>query len=211
MKNKHPKNRKNKSTNKWIHKINNMQTTETKKTDSHIIQVIGLGITDTAVLSPDSEKALLESELIIGSERQRAVVKHLLSKKHKNIDLPKLSELQALLDKNKQKRLVIFASGDPLFLGIGHWLISNIGKEKLHFHPAVSSIQAACHFIGLSLQHVDVLSLHGQSLEKIRTQLRPQQHLMILSDQHSQPKHLAQECLTAAYTEAVIWVCEKMG
>jgi len=175
------------------------------------IHVIGLGISDVVTLNKENTAVLSKADLIIGSKRQLDVVEQVLSEKQKTVHLPKLDQLKVLLDENKNKQLVILASGDPLFYGIGNWLMKHLDKKDIHFHPAVSSIQGACHLIGVSLQEVDVLSLHGRPLEKIRTILKSQQKLMVLTDQYSQPKQLAQECMSAGYTNAEIWVCENIG
>jgi len=179
--------------------------------DTFQIHIIGLGVADEAVFSKPAQQAFEESDLVIGSDRQLKIIDKLLTVKQQKSTLPKLPQLKNLLEENISKTIVLLASGDPLFYGVGSWLIRNIGMDSLNFYPAVSSIQVACHSIGVALQDVDVLSLHGRPLEKIRSKLKRQQNLMILTDQHSQPHHLANECLSAGYTESLIWVCENMG
>jgi len=192
------------------------------------IHIVGLGVAETAVLTPQAEQAITSADAVIGSERQLQTIAPLLGhidtvstntvstnttstgtkKTDKQIIptviLPPLSELKALIQHlavdavNKATEheatyagsgsssvvpsLVILASGDPLHYGIGRWLSQHIHAQQLHFYPAVSSIQAACHQVGLSLQDVNVLSLHGRPLAKIRTQLQVQQPLVILTD-----------------------------
>ena len=109
------------------------------------------------------------------------------------------------------KKIAILASGDPLYFGIGKWLQKHFSLDQLHFHPAVSSIQAACHKQGLSLQDVNVISLHGRPVVTIRTQLKRNATLVILTDVHSQPKVLAQECVSAGFADSVITVHEALG
>ncbi len=103
------------------------------------------------------------------------------------------------------------ASGDPLYFGIGRWLGKNLSAENIFFHPAVSSIQAACHKLGLSLQDCDAISLHGRPVETLRSLIRNNQILVILTDKYSQPKRLAQECIDLGYHTAKITVCEDLG
>ncbi|NRA70842.1 MAG: precorrin-6y C5,15-methyltransferase (decarboxylating) subunit CbiE [Gammaproteobacteria bacterium] len=175
-----------------------------------MIDVIGLGVSDKALLSSEAQLAIRSGAVVIGSARQLATVNHLFEAQQK-IELPKLSELKKLLGQYADQAVVILASGDPLHYGIGRWLVKQVGREALNFHPAVSSIQAACHHLGLALQDVEVLSLHGRGIEKIRRSFKAQQHLVILTDQHSQPARLAQECLDSGYGASTLWVCELLG
>jgi precorrin-6Y C5,15-methyltransferase (decarboxylating) len=125
--------------------------------------------------------------------------------------LPALSALTSLINAYEDKQIVVLASGDPLYYGIGRWLVQNIDNGQLNFYPAVSSIQAACHQLGLSLQDVEVISLHGRPLEKIRTQLHRNKKLVVLTDKYSQPQILAKECIAAGFGQSTLTVCENLG
>ncbi len=183
------------------------------------IHVIGLGVSEQAVLTANAMGALKQSEVIIGSPRQMDTIFNIavdpvsspISKGQKFIALPKLNELKTLLTGFSDKNVCILASGDPLYFGIGRWLGKNIQNEKLVFHPGVSSIQAACHKLGLSLQDCDAISLHGRPVETLRSLIRHNQTLVILTDKHSQPKRLAQECFNMGYHDAKVTVCEDLG
>ncbi len=178
------------------------------------LHVIGLGVTEEAQLDPAAQRALQGAEWIVGSERQLEVVGALLSEQQQRLVLPPLSELKPrllALAEQGVAAVAILASGDPLFYGIGRWFGRQFDVAQLHFYPAVSSVQAACHRLGLSLQDVDVLSLHGRPLEKIRTQLKRNRTLVILTDKKSSPQVLARECLAAGFDQSRLTVCETLG
>ncbi|MGB0734202.1 MAG: precorrin-6y C5,15-methyltransferase (decarboxylating) subunit CbiE, partial [Pontibacterium sp.] len=111
----------------------------------------------------------------------------------------------------QQKQIVVLASGDPLFYGIGRWFGKQFLPSQLRFYPAVSSLQVACHRLGLSLQDVEVLSLHGRPIEKLKTRLRQNQPLLILTDAKSNPQSIAQCCLESGFTQAKLTVLETLG
>ncbi len=180
--------------------------------DLHI-DIIGLGVAEQAALSREAISALTSADRIIGSERQQATIAHFLERDQASRcePLPKIGQLMDYLGELSVTRLVILASGDPLYYGIGRWFSQHIPQEQLTFYPAVSSIQAACHRLGLSLQDVEVISLHGRPLEKIRTQLHRHQRLVILTDQYSQPQALARECIAAGFELSQLSVCENLG
>jgi precorrin-6Y C5,15-methyltransferase (decarboxylating) len=185
-----------------------------------VIHVIGLGVAQEAVLTANAVTALKQAQVIIGSARQLETITHFVSdqtfNKYQLIELPELNKLKVLLADLAEQNVCLLASGDPLYFGIGCWLskqqefIQNLACE-LYFYPAVSSIQAACHKLGLSLQDCDAISLHGRPIETLRSLIRHNQTLVILTDQHSQPKRLAQECFELGYHAAKITVCEDLG
>jgi len=177
------------------------------------IHIIGLGVTDKAELSQAASKALASCEQVLGSMRQLEVVADRLTGQQTEL-LPALYLLPAYLDAISQQgvsSLAVLASGDPLFYGIGRWFGNHFDSPQLHFYPAVSSIQMACHQLGLSLQDVEVVSLHGRPLEKIRSKLKARQTLVILTDKHSQPQMLARECVAAGFDESRLSICEALG
>lgn len=172
------------------------------------ISVIGLGVNEHAKLSEDALIALENAQLVIGSERQLLTLKAQLSDQ-KTAVLPKLKQLKALIE--TATNVVILGSGDPLYYGIGRWVSQQFSNAKILFFPAVSSITAACHCLGFAQQDVTVLSLHGRPLDKLKVALKAQQTLLLLTDQHSQPQHLARLCHETGFTQAEIIVCERLG
>ena len=177
-----------------------------------MIHIIGLGVTEQAELNRSAKAALEKSSWVVGSERQLQVIERLKPESTQSLLLPPLRELSTWLENiESSENVSILASGDPLFYGIGRWFSKNYSADKLNFYPAVSSIQAACHVLGLSLQDVDVLSLHGRPVAQIRKTLKPAQTLVVLSDKKSVPQVLARECLRAGFESSIITVCESLG
>ncbi|WP_094708520.1 precorrin-6y C5,15-methyltransferase (decarboxylating) subunit CbiE [Hahella sp. CCB-MM4] len=190
------------------------------------IHIIGLGVSEQPELSSAALSALNRAGWVIGSSRQLKIVESLLQDQQTLI-LPPLVELPRHLDELEQvealaqaekmaqdktaRPIVVLASGDPLYYGIGKWFKRHFPSERLRFYPAVSSIQAACHALGLALQDVEVLSLHGRPLQGIRTALKANKTLVVLTDKHSQPSILAQECIAAGFDESHLSVCESLG
>lgn len=195
------------------------------------LHIIGLGVAEQAELGVEATRALQNSALVFGSTRQLKTVQRFLSDGQKQTELPRLSELKeqllSIIGSNekgdekssvKNKRtssIAVLASGDPLYYGIGRWFCNQFpaacDKSQLFFYPAVSSLQAACHRLGVSLQDVEVLSLHGRPLVKLRTRLRQNQALLILTDKRSSPQALAAQCIECGYESATFTICENLG
>lgn len=207
------------------------------------IHIVGLGVAEQAILADATQAVIRQADVILGSARQLQTIQGLLAEPLHHADnqqatnkkiikaLPALKELPVLKELPTLKELpdviacypnssiVVLASGDPLYYGIGRWFSQRYGlqgavkgsDENVFFYPAISSIQAACHQLGFSLQDVTVISLHGRPLEKIRTQLHANKRLVVLTDKNSQPSVLAKECIAAGFTASQITVCENLG
>ena len=106
---------------------------------------------------------------------------------------------------------MVLGSGDPLYYGIGTWISKQFNDAIINFYPAVSSITQACHCLGIAQQNVNVLSLHGRPLAKLKVALKAQQTLLLLTDKNSQPQNIATVCQQTGFADAEIIVCERLG
>src|SRR6476661_8807226 len=99
--------------------------------------MIGIGAEGKLSLLPIYEKWIYESELLIGGKRQISFFPDFQGEKitiESGLS-PLVERLQA-----ETKNVVILASGDPLFFGIGSYLSSKI---DVGIYPYLSSIQLA--------------------------------------------------------------------
>ncbi len=172
------------------------------------ISVIGLGVNESAKLSDEALVALKDADLVIGSKRQLGTLSCILTTQ-KTAILPKLMALKKLME--TVNKVVVLGSGDALYYGIGRWINEHVDAPQIQFFPAISSITQACHCLGFSQQDINVLSLHGRPVDKLKTLLKAQHTLLVLTDKHSQPQHLASICMQTGFTQAEIIVCERLG
>ena len=179
------------------------------------LHVVGLGIEQPVQLNQSAIEAIKHANWIIGSERQLALVEPIYASQPSYTKiLPKLSALKTWLLEEKpanHERVVILASGDPLFFGIGAWVKRHFEQADVNFYPGVSSIQAACHQLGLSLQDVTVVSVHGRPINHLKRELRANRILALLTDNQSSPANIAQQCIELGFSDAKIVVCERLG
>jgi len=176
------------------------------------IHVLGLGVGEGMCLSQPAQQALREAHAIIGSLRQLEIARGLDGYGEAQcIELPRLSTLKATIDVLPVGPIVILASGDPLYYGIGRWLTRQFDSGQLRFYPAVSSIQAVCNRLGLALQDCQAISLHGRELAGLRRVLKRNRNIIVLTDRHSHPRALAQACLDAGFDQSRIHVGEDLG
>ena len=172
------------------------------------IQVIGLGISQPPLLSRAAQQALATAQAVFGSARQLDSVGSFVAAASEQRELPKLSQLKEQVQAYKQ--VVVLASGDPLLFGIGKFLQQQF-PQQVTCYSGVSSLQGACQLTGLSLQDAQLVSLHGRPLSSLRRHLQPNRNLLVLTDQYSQPQHLAQTLSEVNLGGSTLHVCQRLG
>ncbi len=136
---------------------------------SQLIDVIGVGADGTAGLRPELLERIRAADFLAGGKRnlshfpdapgERFILKDNL--------IALLEELDRRTDK---QRCVVLASGDPLFYGVGTYILRVLGRDRVRIEPALSSMQLAFGRAGMSWQDAALASVHGRDL---RTTLLP--------------------------------------
>jgi precorrin-6Y C5,15-methyltransferase (decarboxylating) len=89
-------------------------------------------------------------------------------------------------------KIVVLASGVPLFYGIGSTLSRHIDKRYLVIHPNISSVAAAFAAIGEPWHDARVVSLHGSASQAFPfTSLARETKVAFLTDQIRDPAFIA--------------------
>jgi len=136
---------------------------------SPVIDLIGIGADGAAGLRAEIVQRIQAADFLAGGERHLGYFPNVRSERFVIRD--NLAELVGELgNRRDQQRCVVLASGDPLFFGIGHYLISRLSSEQLRIEPALSSMQLAFARHRLAWQNAALASIHGRDL---RTELLP--------------------------------------
>jgi precorrin-6B C5,15-methyltransferase / cobalt-precorrin-6B C5,C15-methyltransferase len=102
-----------------------------------------------------------------------------------------------------QGDVVVLASGDPLFFGIGRRLIHSFPCHEICIYPAVSSMQLAFARFKLPWDDAKFVSLHGRSNEHLGTRILKYSKVFILTDPVNSPNSIAEKLLAECGEEAV--------
>lgn len=114
----------------------------------------------------------------------------------------------------KEHRVVILASGDPLWFGIGRLLLQHLPPERLCFHPAPTSLQLAFARIARPWQDAEWISLHARDPEALAAKLQQRPPaLAVLTDPGRGGAESVRRVLRASGLEAAyaFWLCERLG
>jgi precorrin-6Y C5,15-methyltransferase (decarboxylating) len=123
------------------------------------INIIGIGqsIHD---LTSRHLKLIDECDVLVGGKRQLAM----FDTGNKCIIVVK-SPVHALMENLRQKmhdnRIVVLASGDPLFYGIGSTMLSYFDRKDLNIYSNISSVSAGFALIKEPWHDAKIISLHS--------------------------------------------------
>ena len=108
--------------------------------------------------------------------------------------------------------MVVLASGDPNFYGIGPLVVKVLGADRVVIHPNVTAVQAACARLKLPWQDATIISLHGRTWAALEAALdRAAGKLIIYTDPEHNPAAIARFLLARGHHEARLCVLEDLG
>jgi precorrin-6Y C5,15-methyltransferase (decarboxylating) len=178
------------------------------------IQVVGVGLEGRSGLPQRLLNLIDQASLLVGSPRQLSYFPEVTAQTWPLQDLgAAMAELQHWLAQPDPGLVVILASGDPLFFGLGRLLLAHLPADSLTFHPQVSAMQLAFSRLKLPWQGATLVSAHGRSVEALVTALRRGDELLaVLTDPSHSPACLGRLILDLALPCSYrLWVCENLG
>ncbi len=126
-----------------------------------MITVTGIGPGEVSLLLNRVLDEIEQSDIVIGSSRQLDIVPVTFTGLKK--ELPKkLQELEMFLQKEKDKKIVVLASGEPLLYGIGNWMMTRFEAKDIQIIPGISSMQYMFSQLKLSMNDTYFTSSHGK-------------------------------------------------
>ncbi|MEC7392786.1 MAG: precorrin-6y C5,15-methyltransferase (decarboxylating) subunit CbiE [Cyanobacteriota bacterium] len=181
-----------------------------------MIDVIGTDAGAPASLPAPQQTLLRAAAVIAAPQRLQAALQDWLG--DAKPELISSDDPRALVDIlqtwHAEEPVVVLASGDPLWFGLGRILCDRIGAERLRFHPGPTSLQLAFARIGRPWQDADWVSLHGRDTEILASTLQKRPAaLAVLTDPNQGGASSVQQMLRSSGLEAStdLWLCENLG
>jgi precorrin-6Y C5,15-methyltransferase (decarboxylating) len=177
-----------------------------------MINVVGIGLDGAAGLSKKRLQIIANATVLGGSARHLSYFPN-----HGAIRI-KLGDLMETVETirhyfERQEKVVILVSGDPLFFGLGRFLLTQFSAEDLQFHPHISSVQLAFSSLKISWQDARVVTVHGRDFDELIALLKKgTEKIAVLTDSNHNPASILD--LYNSLDIPVIydfWVCENLG
>ena len=173
------------------------------------LTVVGIGPDGLDGLGRQAREAIAAAEVLVGGERHLSLVPEDGRPRlawHSPL-VATLPDLLALRPRN----VVVLASGDPLWYGIGRLLLHHIPVAEVRVLPHRSAFQEACSRLGWAMEDIHPLSTHGRPIDALRRHLQPGRRLLVLTTGGDSPGEIGR-CLTdTGYGPSRTWVLEELG
>jgi len=175
------------------------------------ISIIGLGLSFDD-LTEHHLSMINEADVLAGGKRH---LSYFPNYSGQTIEITK--DLQGFIEtlqtfSAKDQKIVVLASGDPLFYGIGSYLSRHLGKDRVRVYPNINSVAAAFSKINESWHDATVISMHGRSFEnKHFVEFRQQDKLAVLTDRQNIPSRISALLADHNITDFRICVFEQLG
>ncbi|MFW6081613.1 MAG: precorrin-6y C5,15-methyltransferase (decarboxylating) subunit CbiE [Desulfosalsimonas sp.] len=174
------------------------------------IHVAGMGMC-RADLSEKHLEVIRDAYALVGSERHLGWFSDHPAHRRK-IDSPISSVIKDIEAFSHSGKVVVLASGDPLFYGIGTTLIRHFGEKNVAVYPNISSMAAAFSRISRSWQNACAVSMHARdgksALEEALFSARP---VFVLTDPENTPGHVARMAMQCFSGRVDFHVAERLG
>ncbi|MEM1298307.1 MAG: precorrin-6y C5,15-methyltransferase (decarboxylating) subunit CbiE [Pseudomonadota bacterium] len=173
------------------------------------LDIIGIGEDGVAGLSSGARTALEQAETIIGGERHHALTPDI---KANRIAWPHpFGALIHEITSRRGKRLVILATGDPLWYSIGARIAHAIPPTEITYHPQLSAFQWAAARMGWSLADTETLTAHGRPTEQVIPWFWPGARLLVLTAGAETPGEVARLLADRGYGTSEMTVLGALG
>src|SRR5262245_4735837 len=172
--------------------------------------IIGVGSDGLAGLTARERQLLTDAELVLGSENALGLVPELNAERFRIG--PDLQEAVRLLESNLGRtRIVVVASGDPLFYGVARYLCDRLGKERFEVLPHVSSMQLAFARVKESWEEAYLTKRASHPLEEVLDRVRTAETVGLFTSAREGPPEVARQLLARGIDYFRAYVCENLG
>ena len=174
------------------------------------LTLIGIGEDGPAGLGDEAKRLIASAPVVFGGARHIELMRPLITGEAQTWLSPFEKSVEAVLTR-RGTPIVVLASGDPFFYGVGATLSRHIPASEMTVIPAPSSFSLAASRLGWPLQDVTILSLHGRPIDLIRPHLHPGRKILALTSDGKGPADLASLLLASGFGPSTLTVLEALG
>lgn len=173
------------------------------------LHVVGIGEDGMDGLAPATRSIVENAEIIVGGDRH-----HKLSDTVSATRVAWPSPFDALIETLRGfqgQRVVVLATGDPLWYSVGARIGRAIDPSEIVFHPQLSAFQLAAARMGWSMPDVETLTVHGRPTEQMIPAIQPDQKLLLLTTGAETPSQICGYLMKMGFGQSRITVLAAMA
>jgi precorrin-6Y C5,15-methyltransferase (decarboxylating) len=174
------------------------------------IHIIGVGSDGLAGLTSQARTLLQAADVVLGSDQALAALPELRAERVRlGSDLGEV--LRLLESQYGQKRLVLVATGDPLFYGVARYLCDRLGRDRFEVVPHVSTMQLAFARVKETWEEAYLTNLATHPLASVIDRIRTAETVGLFPSESEPPPVIARELLDRGLDQFRAYVCENLG
>jgi precorrin-6Y C5,15-methyltransferase (decarboxylating) len=174
------------------------------------VSIIGMGM-GPEDLTARHRRIIAQADILVGGQRLLGYFNDLPTQKKpigKNIE----TLIKFVKERSKHQKIVVLASGDPLFYGIGARMAAVLGARQVRIHPNISAVAAAFARIKEPWNDTRVISLHGRKNDAaLFNALETENKIAVFTDPKKNPSWLAARLIENEFSNFKMCVLEAMG
>jgi precorrin-6B C5,15-methyltransferase / cobalt-precorrin-6B C5,C15-methyltransferase len=143
------------------------------------LAVVGIGEDGLSGLAEAARALIAASEVLVGGARHHAMVPHAAAERL-TWETPLKRTVEAIAAR-RGRRVVVLATGDPLWYGVGVTLARRFAPEEMTILPQRGAFSLAAARLGWPLAECALLTVHGRPLDRFMLHVAPGARLLVLS------------------------------
>ena len=173
------------------------------------LHIVGIGEDGMDGLVPATRGVVEAAEVIVGGDRHHKLSDNTTAER---VAWPSpFNALVDLLASKRGKRVVVLATGDPLWFSVGARIGREIAPNEIVYHPQLSAFQLAAARMGWSMADLETLTVHGRPVEQMIAFIQPDVRLLILTTGTETPGQIAQFLSERGFGQSKMTVLAAMG
>ena len=173
------------------------------------VYIVGIGDDGLDGMTAQARRLLEEADLLVGPDSCAGVLTEALRSRLETA--ANLEELVERIEAAGNQRIVLLASGDPLFYGTARYVCGKLGKDRFEVVPHVSSMQLAFARVKESWEDAFLANLAGQSIERVIYRIRTSETAGLFTNEQWPPAAVAKALLEHGIDAFQAYVCENLG
>ena len=173
------------------------------------LHIVGIGEDGMDGLTPATRAVVEAADVIIGGDRHHRLSDAVTAER---VAWPSpFDALISTLHGYRGRRVVVLATGDPLWFSVGARIGRGIPPGEIVYHPQLSAFQLASARMGWSMADLETLTVHGRPVEQMIAFIQPQARLLILTTGPDTPGQIARFLTERGFGRSPMTVLANMG